>query len=145
MKKLILSAIVLMSANAFAAEITPSTLVGRYSVEAKVLFKRIYANVRINNTKDFEFQQTDGNGKGEEICTGTYTLNSSLFLVTDTMLASGKVLNGVATCPSDRSKKMDLSIDFEDTTTDDLVRGTTLKMRTSLGGGVRLNAFVKKQ
>lgn len=145
MKYLLFTVIAFMSSVGFAADLTPANLVGNYSVEAKVFFQRFYGTFRVLNTKEFDFQRTYPDGKKDEICTGSYTLNPSLFLITDTMLASGKVFQGSATCPSDRSNKMTLTIEFEDTTTEDLVRGTTLKVRTSIGGGVRVNAYVKKQ
>lgn len=145
MKTLLLSALLLFAPNAFATEITPTTLIGLYKVEAKVLFQKFYGDFRVTNSTEFEFQRTYPDGKKDENCQGTYTLNNSYFLITDSLLASGKTFKGLATCPSDRSKKMELSIDFEDTSVEDLVRGTTLKVRTSLGGGVRLNAYVKKQ
>ncbi|MEK2646331.1 hypothetical protein [Bdellovibrio sp. BCCA] len=145
MKYLLSTALILFTCTqAFAAEITPGNLVGRYKVEAKAGFQRVYLNFRVVNTKEFELQRTYPDGHGDEVCNGTYSLSPSLFWE-DIILASGKTFQGVFSCPSNRSRSINFNIDFENKTTDDLSQGTSVTVTSSLAPGRRINAYVKKQ
>ncbi|AHZ85400.1 hypothetical protein predicted by Glimmer/Critica [Bdellovibrio bacteriovorus HD100] len=148
MKKYFLSAAMIFSAAspAWAAELTPGNLVGRYKVEARAGFQKVYANFRVVNTTEFEVQRTYPNGNVDEVCNGTFNLLSSVkwdeeFL----MMAAKKSFKGSFTCPSDRSKEVSFNIDFGTTTTEDLARGTNVTVTSSIAPGMRLNAYVKKQ
>lgn len=144
--KFILSSLIFLSLGplAFSAELTPDNLVGKYKVEAKAGFQKIYVNFRVLNATEFEIQRTYSDGRVDESCNGTFGLNHSLFWDLD-ILAGGKTFNGVFTCPSNRSKEMDFNIDFKNTTTEDLIRGTNVTVTSSLARGMRINAYVKKQ
>lgn len=136
--------LLLLTQPAISAELSPGNLVGRYKVEAKAGFQRVYLNFRVLNTREFEIQRTYSDGRVDESCDGTYGLSPSLFRNLD-LLAAGKIFNGVFTCPSNRSKEMDFNIDFRNTTTEDLTRGTTVTVTSSMAPGMRINAYVKKQ
>ena len=144
--KYVISTVLLLfvGTNAFAAELTPENLVGRYKVEAKAGFQKVYLNFRVINTTEFELQRTYPNGGKDEVCNGTYSLNDSGLFWDKEVLAEGKSFKGVFTCPSNRSKKVDFNIDFKKTTTEDLARGTSVSVTSSLAPGVRLSAYVKK-
>lgn len=147
MKKYFLSAsiVLLASSQALAAELTPDNIIGRYKVEARAGFQKVYANFRVLNTTEFEVQRTYPNGKADEVCNGTFSLISSLTWNYDMILAAKKNFKGSFNCPSDRSKDMSFDIDFGTTTTDDLVRGTNVSVTSSIAPGMRLSAYVKKQ
>ncbi|MDD3022256.1 MAG: hypothetical protein PHX61_14970 [Alphaproteobacteria bacterium] len=136
--------LVFFSQAAFSAELTPGNLIGKYKVEARAGFQKVYVNFRVLNTTEFEIQRIYSDGRVDESCNGTFGLNHSLFWDFD-VLANGKTFNGVFTCPSNRSKEMDFNIDFKNTTTDDLVRGTNVTVTSSMARGMRINAYVKKQ
>ncbi|WP_374074670.1 hypothetical protein [Bdellovibrio bacteriovorus] len=145
MKYLLSSALILFTCTqAFAAELSPGNLVGRYKVEAKAGFQRVYLNFRVVNTQEFEVQRTYPNGNADEVCNGTYNLNPSLFWE-DIILASGKTFKGVFTCPSNRSRSINFNIEFENKTTEDLVRGTSVTVTSSMAPGRRISVYVKKQ
>lgn len=146
MKYLLSTALILFTCSqALAAELSPGNLVGRYKVEAKVAFQKVYLNFRVLNTKEFELQRTYPNGGADEVCNGTFRLDPTLFWMDYRILGTGKTFKGVFTCPSNRSRSINFDIDFENRTTEDLVRGTTVVVTSSLAPGRRLNAYVKKQ
>lgn len=146
MGKLLCAVVVLMtSITATAAEITPGNLVGRYTVEARVAFRKFYANVRIIDTKEFEIQRTYSDGAKDEVCNGTYSLAQAFYLTVDDVLAAGKEFKGTFTCPSNRSKTMTFNIDFENKKMEDLQRGTQVSVTSSMAPGMRANAYLKKQ
>lgn len=136
MKTFALVLLLLWGAEVFATEITPERLIGRYRVSAQALFKKFYGNIYVHNTHDFEFERTYPDGRKDPICQGTYTLSGP---------SNGKILQGYGTCPDDRQKKLDFRIEFGNKTMEDLVRGTIVQVRSSLSGGLRVNAHVKKQ
>lgn len=127
-----------------AAELSPDTLIGRYKVEAKVLWQKVFLNFRVLNTEEFEVQRTYENGRVDEICNGTYNLNSRFVWRHPAPKVQNSFL-GTFTCPSDRSRTMDLNIDFENKKTEDLVRGTTVTVTSSMAPGRKISAFVKRQ
>ena len=147
MKKYFLSvSMILFSAlPAMAAEITPGTLVGRYKVEARAGFQKVYANFRVLSAKEFEVQRTYSNGAEDEVCNGTYNLLSSVSWDENWMLAASKVFKGTFTCPSNRSKTVTFNVNFGANTTTDLARGTHVTVTSSMAPGMTLNAYVKKQ
>ncbi len=145
MKYLLSSVLILLTCStSLAAELTPGNIVGRYNVEARAGFQKVYLKFRVLNTREFEIQRTYPDGHSDESCNGTFTLNPTLYWDFVTF-GSGKIFSGVATCPSNRSKELDFNIDFKNTTTEDLVRGTNVTVTTSLARGIRINAYVKKQ
>jgi hypothetical protein len=146
MKSIFMSAAVLLFSTAvFAGELTPESIIGRYKVTARVAFQKIFVNFRVVDTNDFEIQRTYADGHSDEVCNGSYTLTRSLFWTDEFELAAGKTFKGVVTCPSDRSKNMDFNIDFDNKTTEDLEKGTTVTVTSSAASGMRVNAYVKKQ
>nr|BFD60468.1 hypothetical protein CKG001_25750 [Bdellovibrio sp. CKG001]BFD63883.1 hypothetical protein BdHM001_25640 [Bdellovibrio sp. HM001] len=147
MKKYFISAsmILLSALPAMAAEITPGTLVGRYKVEARAGFQKIYANFRVLNTTEFEVQRTYANGAEDEVCNGTYNLLSSVSWDENWLLAVSKQFKGNFTCPSNRSKTITFNVDFGANKTEDLARGTQVVVTSSMAPGMKLNAYVKKQ
>lgn len=136
MKTLLLAMTMIWASTALARDITPGNLIGAYKVSASALFKQFYGNIYVQSTSDFEFERTYPDGRREARCQGTYTLTGP---------ANGKVLQGYGTCPDDRQKKLDFRIEFNNKTMEDLEHGTTVPVRSSLSGGVRVNATVKKQ
>jgi|GEM_PF-1722055 len=130
------------SCPSVAAELSPENLIGRYKVSARVGFQKFYVNFRVVDTNDFEVQRAYSDGRVDEICNGKYTLTRNLFWSDELEILSGKSFKGQFSCPSDRSKTMDFDIDFRNTTTDDLAKGTTVSVSAR---GMRVNAFVKKQ
>lgn len=145
MKKVILSLAVFLTATvSLAAEITPDSLIGRYKVQAKIGFQKVYVNFRVLNTNEFEIQRTYESGRGDEVCNGKYNINPSLFW-DDLVLAKGKSFNGVFTCPSNRSRDVNFNINFQDKTTEDLVKGTSVIVTSSMAPGRSVKAYVKKQ
>lgn len=148
MKKYFLATALIISAasTAWAAELTPGNLIGRYKVEARAGFQKVYANFRVVNTTEFEVQRTYSNGKVDEVCNGTFNLLKSMGWDEESLiLAAKKSFKGTFTCPSDRSKEISFNIDFGTTTTEDLERGTNVTVTSSMAPGMRLNAYVKKQ
>lgn len=145
MKAILLVLTLALGSPAFATEITPENLVGNYKVEAKALLTQLYGNIYVLNTRDFEFQRTYPDGRKDNRCQGTYTLSAGLVSLDDMTLTAGKILQGYGTCPDDRQKKFDFRIEFRNTTMEDLEHGTTVQVRSSLSGGIRVNAYVKKQ
>jgi hypothetical protein len=133
MKSILSLGALLWGFSAGATELTHGNLPGHYRAEAHVLFKSFYGRIHIIDDQEFEFQRTYANGSSDPTCQGTYTFNSS------------KVLQGYGTCPDDRQKKLDFRIEFGKASVEELKKGTNVKLQTSLGGGVRVNAFVKKQ
>lgn len=146
MKRILFATLFLigMGWQAHAAELTPGNIIGRYKVSASVAFQKVYLKFHVINTNDFEIQRVYPSGKEDEVCNGTYDLNSQISWDYDTLVAS-KVFKGVFTCPSDRQKRVDFNIDFKNRTTDDLITGTTVTVTSSLAPGYTINAFVKKQ
>ncbi|WP_347357712.1 hypothetical protein [Bdellovibrio sp.] len=147
MKKYFLSAsmILLSALPAMAAEITPGTLVGRYKVEARAGFQKVYANFRVLSTTEFEVQRTYSNGAEDEVCNGNYNLLSSVSWDETWLLATSKQFKGTFTCPSNRSKTITFNVDFGSNKTEDLARGTQVVVTSSMAPGMKLNAYVKKQ
>ncbi|XGC80043.1 hypothetical protein ACES2L_11970 [Bdellovibrio bacteriovorus] len=143
MKSLLASALILLSTSqVFAAPITPENLIGRYKVEARAGFQKIYVNFRVVSEKEFELQRTYPDGRVDELCNGKYTINPTLLWTDFETLAAGKTFNGLVSCPSDRSRTQSFNIDFNNKTTEDLVRGTNVTVEAR---GMRLSAYVKKQ
>lgn len=143
MKSLLASALLLFATSqVFAAPITPGNLIGRYKVEARAGFQKIYVNFRVLSTDEFELQRTYPDGRVDEVCNGKYAVAPGIFWASEGILAAGNVFKGSVSCPSDRSKTESFNIDFQDKTTDDLERGTNVKVQTR---GFTLSAFVKKQ
>ena len=128
--------------QAVAAPISADSIIGRYSVEASVPFRKVKIDFKVVNSKEFEITQIDKDGKPEETCNGTYEISASLDW-TPIIFADGKMFKGVFTCPSDRSKDVDFDIDFQDKTTEDLVKGTSVVVTTSLAP-MKIKATVKK-
>ena len=129
-------------AQAIAAPISAESIVGRYAVDASVPFRKVKIDFKVVSNKEFEITQIDKDGKPEETCNGTYEISASLDW-TPVIFADGKMFKGVFTCPSDRSKDVDFDIDFQDKTTDDLVKGTQVIVTTSLAP-MKIKATVKK-
>ncbi|MDG0815099.1 hypothetical protein [Bdellovibrio svalbardensis] len=146
MKYILTTALLMLSTSqAFATELSPGNLPGHYKVQAKAGFQTVYVNFRVLDQDSFEFQRTYPDGRKDELCDGSYTLTNSFYLNDYAILAANKAFRGKMTCPSDRSKKIDFNIDFASTTVEDLVRGTTVSVTSSLAPGMRLSAYVKKQ
>ncbi|UOF01260.1 hypothetical protein [Bdellovibrio reynosensis] len=143
MKSLLASALILFSTSqVFAAPITPENLIGKYKVEARAGFQKIYVNFRVVSTSEFELQRTYTDGRVDELCNGKYTINPTLLWTDFETLAAGKTFSGLVSCPSDRSRTQSFNIEFINKTTEDLVRGTNVTVEAR---GMRLNAYVKKQ
>jgi hypothetical protein len=130
--------------QAQAAELDPSNLVGEYKVQADLGFQKYYLNFHVINTQEFEMQRTYPNGQVDEICNGTYNMNSQL-LWTFTALTTSHVFKGRGSCPSNRSHQVDFNIDFKNKTTEDLVNGTTVAITTSLAPGYVINSYFKRK
>lgn len=144
-KTILTSAVIFFSATAaFATELTPGNIVGRYNVTAKAGFQKVYVKFRVVNTREFEIQRTYPDGHSDEECNGTYNLTNSFYLNEYAILAANKTFKGIFTCPSDRNKKIDFNIAFGDTTVEDLIKGTTVSVTTSMAP-ITLSAYVKKQ
>ncbi len=133
------------TSQALATELSPGNLVGRYKVQAKAGFQTVYVNFRVIDKASFEFQRTYPDGRKDELCDGSYNLNNSFYLNEYALLAASKTFKGVMTCPSDRNKKIDFNIGFGSTSVEDLVKGTSVTVTSSLAPGMTLNAYVKKQ
>jgi hypothetical protein len=139
----IITAVSMVCLQAMAAPITTESLIGKYKVVAKVPFQTVNLNFHITSEKEFEIQRLDGDGKPEETCNGTYELGKSLFQETELVAVEGDAFKGVFTCPSDRSKDVDFNIDFRNKTVEDLEKGTTVSVTTSLAP-MKIKATVKK-
>jgi len=139
---LALAASLVSGAQAVAGPITADSIVGRYAVEASVPFQKVKIDFKVINNKEFEITRLDKGGNPEETCNGTYELNASIDW-TPIVFADGVVFQGIFTCPSNRSKDIDFDIDFQNKTTEDLVRGTTVVVSTSLAP-TKIKATVKK-
>jgi len=159
MFRLVLSAAILFftSTAAFAAEITPSTLIGRYRVSARVGLARITLNFNVINAREFEVQRVHGSGQVDETCNGTYELAAQAMGGFNTLLggellsghgyrsvAASKIFRGEFTCPSNRSKTITLSVNFRNATTQRLARGTTVMVKTSLVPGRTILATMRR-
>ena len=145
MGKLLLSmSLVLASASAWATEITPENLVGRYKAETRVGFQTYYINLRVIDGNDFEIQRAYSDGRKDEMCNGSYNLGSKLFR-TESGIMAAKIFKGTFTCPSDRSRKLNFNINFGNKTVEDLEKGTSVTVTTSAAPGMRLSTYVKKQ
>lgn len=136
---------VFTASQALATELTPTTLVGRYKVVATAGFQKVYVNFRVADTNSFEFQRTYADGSKDELCDGNYSLSNSFYLNEMALLTANKSFKGKMTCPSDRNKKIDFNINFGGTTVEDLVKGTSVTVTSSMAPGMQLNAYVKKQ
>ena len=144
-KQILLStALVLSSAAAFATELTPSNLIGRYKVTAKAGFQTVYVNFRVNSSTEFTLQRTYPDGSKDAACDGTFKLNNSLYVTEDDVVLASKTFKGKMTCPDDRSKVIDFNIYFGGTTVEDLVAGTSVDVTSSMAPGMTLHAYVKK-
>ena len=133
------------SVQAFATDLTPGNLVGRYNVQAKAGFQTVYIKFRVVDTHEFELQRTYPDGHSDETCNGNYNLNNGFYLDELGILASGHTFKGVFTCPGDRTKRIDFNINFGRTTVEDLVKGTSVSVTSSMAPGMTLSAYVKKQ
>jgi len=148
MFRLILPAAILLltSTASFAADLTPGNIVGKYKVSAKAGFVKVYLNFNVIDTNEFEIQRTYSNGTADEVCQGKYNLNAKVFWKYEIdALAAGKIFKGVFTCPSNRQKTISFNIDFKDKTTEDLVKGTSVTVTSSLAPGRSINAYVIKK
>ncbi len=144
MKKIVLSSILLLFASsAYSAEITPENLVGKYKVKARVAFQTYYATLRVLDTKEFEIQRTYPDGRGDEVCGGTFVLAQG-FIPDLAEISATKVFKGKATCPSDRSRTLDFNVDFRNATTESLDAGTNVTLTSSVSPGTRLSAYIKR-
>lgn len=146
MKRILLSTLVLLgiSLQTMAAELSPGNIVGHYKVSASVGFQKVYLKFHVVDANDFEIQRVYPSGKEDEVCNGTYNLNTQLAW-NMTTFANNTVFKGVFTCPSNRQKRIDFDIDFKNKTTEDLVKGTNVTVTSSLAPGYAIDAFVKKQ
>lgn len=146
MIKLILTAtcVMCLCGQTRAAELEPSTLVGQYDVQADMGMQKYYLDFRVLNTQEFEMQRVYSNGQKDELCTGNYRMDSEV-LGNLAMLAVGHVFKGIVSCPSNRSRQVDFSIDFKNKTTEDLVKGTTVGISTSLAPGYVINSYFKRR
>jgi hypothetical protein len=144
--KIILCAFVLLGfgAQVKAAELTPETIIGHYRVSANIAFHKVYLKFHVVDADSFEIQRVYPNGKEEEVCNGTYGMNTKT-AGNMAVLATSGVFKGVFTCPSNRQKRVDFDIDFKNKTTEDLINGTMVTVTSSLTRGYTINAFVKKQ
>jgi hypothetical protein len=142
-KILSLIAIFFASTQVFAAPLTPSTIIGRYKVNANVAFKKVDVNFHVIDTRTFEIERVMDDGSPSETCNGAYTMPSAMYWAPDVLVYS-QYFKGTFTCPSNRSRNVDFNIYFGDTTTEDLVKGTTVIVTTSMAPGMRVKARVKK-
>ena len=140
----VLTLLFAVSGQASAAELSPDTIIGKYKVSASVGFQKVYLNFHVVDRNEFEIQRVYPNGKQDEVCNGTYAMNNHLAW-NIASLAINKVFQGTFTCPSNRSKNIDFNIDFKNRTTEDLSKGTTVVVTSSLAPGYAINAHVKKQ
>ena len=131
-----------LTTKAVAAPISAESIIGRYAVDASVPFRKVKIDFKVISNTEFEITQIDRNGTPEETCNGTYQVSASLDW-TPVIFADGKMFEGVFTCPSDRSKDVDFDIDFQNKTTEDLIKGTTVIVTTSLAP-MKIKATVKK-
>lgn len=138
------AAVLFTSLSAMATDLTPSNIIGRYNVTARAMGQVAYIKFHVTSTKEFEIQRTYPDGHSDETCNGTYNLNNSFIMNEYAILAASHTFNGVFTCPSDRSKKISFNIAFGNTTVEDLVKGTTVSVTTSMAP-ITLSAYVKKQ
>jgi hypothetical protein len=148
MFRLILPAafLLLASVTTFAADLTPGNMVGKYKVSARAGFVKVYMNFNVIDTNEFEVQRTYSNGTADEVCNGKYNLHASVFSKNEVeTLASGKIFKGTFTCPKNRQKVISFNIDFKDKTTEDLARGTSVTVTSSLAPGRSINAYVIKK
>lgn len=130
--------------QASAAELSPDNIIGQYKVSASVGFQKVYLNFHVIDRNAFEIQRVYPSGKQDEVCNGTYSMNTHIAW-NIASLAINKVFRGKFTCPSNRSKNIDFNIDFKNRTTEDLAKGTTVVVTSSLAPGYSINAHVKKQ
>lgn len=138
------SIILFTASSVLAATLTPENLRGAYKVSARAGLMKVYLNFNVLTQTDFDIQRVHPNGQTDELCSGTYSLNSRIFWDFDS-LNSGKIFKGVFTCPSRPSKLIHFDIDFKNTTTEDLVRGTNVTVTSSLAPGRSINAHVIKK
>lgn len=117
------------SAFAFATPLTPDNIIGRYKVDASYMGQHAYVKIRIVNNREFDITRYYPSGKQDPTCQGTYSFGSKIF-------------RGVFTCPDDRSKKYDFNIDYKNTQLEDLIKGTTVSVSSSLAPGIPLKAYV---
>jgi hypothetical protein len=131
--------------QAKAAPLTPDSIIGRYYVTAKVPFQHVELNIHVLNQKEFEIERLDRDHNPEELCNGTFVMVDHLDIM-DTQIAADAqyhAFKGIFTCPSDRSKEVDFNIEFGNVTTDDLVKGTSVMVTTSLAP-MKIKANVKR-
>jgi len=147
MKRILLSTLLLFGISgwqAHAAELSPDNIIGHYKVTANAGFRRVNLKIHVLNTNEFEIQRVYASGRGDEVCNGTYRLDSQLAWNIANIMTKN-VFKGVFTCPSNRQRKIDFNIDYKNRTTEDLIKGTTVTVTTSLAPGYSIKAFVIKQ
>ena len=131
----------LLCTYANATEITPQTLIGHYDAKGNAGFQSFQIFFLVTSATEFELQRVYPDGHKGEMCNGTYRLSKNFLDITT---ASTKSFDGVFTCPSDRSKTTSFGIAFGKATLEDLIKGTTVDITTSLAPGMTLSAFVKR-
>ncbi|MGZ3772160.1 MAG: hypothetical protein ACXVCY_05705 [Pseudobdellovibrionaceae bacterium] len=143
MKHLLAStALVLACAPAFATEITPTSLIGHYGLKAVVGATDIHLDIRVLSAKEFQLQRIHPDGKKDQLCDGTFTINP-IQAGKDGKIA-GKIFKGLFTCPDNRTQQTTISLDLTKKTMEDLEKGTTVPMMSSLAPTERIKAFIKK-
>lgn len=130
------------SALASATPLTPDNIIGRYKVDASYLGQHAYVKIHIVNNREFDITRYYPNGKEDPTCQGTYTFGSNAFIDEAGFLAAGRVFKGVFTCPDDRSKRYDFNIDYKNTQLEDLIKGTTVSVTSSMAAGITLKAYL---
>ncbi|MGE5086345.1 MAG: hypothetical protein ACM3MG_08615 [Bacillota bacterium] len=132
----------LASAFAWATPLTPDNILGRYKVDASYMFQHAYMKIHVLNNQEFDITRYYPNGKEDPTCQGTYSFGENVYLDEAGFLAGGKIFKGVFTCPDDRSKQYDFNIDYKNTQLEDLIKGATVSVTSSLAPGVNLKAHV---
>ncbi|MGZ3742856.1 MAG: hypothetical protein ACXWRE_05825 [Pseudobdellovibrionaceae bacterium] len=138
MIKLILATAFMVSfyGQAQAEALRPSNIIGQYKVISDLGIQKYYLNFHVIGTQEFEMQRTYPNGNTDEMCNGTYNMDSR---------GVKHVFRGEVSCPSNRSRQMTFTIDFQDKTTDDLINGTTVIVMTSAIPNYPIHSYLKKK
>lgn len=146
MLRMILSAAFcfLISSQVFAEELTPNNIVGRYKVTARAGIIKVYLNFNVLNATDFEIQRVYAGGRTDEVCTGTYTMDQPLLFWNLEALYETNVFKGAFSCPSNPSRQIDFNVYFKSLSVEDLNRGATVTVTTSLAPGRNIPAHIKR-
>ena len=132
----------LASTLAWATPLTPENIIGRYKVDASYMFQHAYMKIHVVNSNEFDITRYYPDGKEEPTCQGTYTFGNNVFIDEAGFLTAGKAFKGVFTCPNDRSKKYDFNIDYKNTQLEDLIKGASVSVTSSLAPGINLKAYI---